>query len=92
MGLLTESRVNDLLASPRRGDWSSTLQSETPVKESELPRRFVLLAYRAWADGLISIGKLAELLETTVGMVEPRLAEYGLDLDESFDEATALSS
>jgi len=94
MGLLTEARVNDLLVSPRRSDWPSTLLSETPVKESELPRRFVLLAYRAWADGLISIGKLAELLETTVGMLEPRLAEYGLDLDlnESFDEATVLSS
>lgn len=46
-----------------------------------LPRRFVTLALGAYVDGKISIGKLAELLETTVGLLPRVLAEYELNLD-----------
>jgi len=92
MGLLSESRLKELLSSSRRGDQFSPCQADISRPEPELPRRFILLAYRAWADGLISIGKFAEVLETTVGMLEPRLAEYGLNLDWDADATTALSS
>jgi len=88
--LLSERRVRALLSGPRRKENGAARQN-IPA-ERELPRRYVLLAFRAWADGLISIGKLAVLLETSVGMLEPRLAEYGLDLDEDSDETADLPS
>ena len=61
-----------------------------PRQEQPLPRRFVLLAFRAWCDGNISLGKLAEILETTVGLLEPTLAEYGVDMENDAQEAAGL--
>jgi predicted HTH domain antitoxin len=62
------------------------------IQEGPLPLRFVLLAFRAWCDGKISLGKLAELMETTVGLVEPTLAEYGVDMENDAEEAADLSA
>ena len=92
MGLLSESRVEVLLAFPRRNNGPVIPQPDSLETEPVLPRRFVLLAFQAWVEGHISIGKLSELLETTVGMLEPRLGEHGLNLDEDADEATVLSA
>ena len=66
----------------------------TPPTELDqpLPERYVSLAYAAYMRGDISIGKLAELLETTVGMVEQRLDKYGLDLDADEYQAEVLSA
>ncbi len=58
--------------------------------DQPLPERFVSLAYASYMRGDISIGKLAELLETTVGMVERRLDMYGLDLDADEYQAEVL--
>jgi Zn-dependent peptidase ImmA (M78 family)/DNA-binding XRE family transcriptional regulator len=66
-------------------DWSAPTELDRP-----LPERYVLLAYSAYLRGDISIGKLAELLETNVGMVEHRLDKYGLDLDADEYQAEVL--
>jgi Zn-dependent peptidase ImmA (M78 family)/DNA-binding XRE family transcriptional regulator len=57
------------------------------TESPELPERYALLAFRSWVQGEISIGKLAELMETTVGMLEYALSIFGLSLDA--DEYTA---
>ncbi len=56
----------------------------------ELPERYVLLAFGAYLAGKISVGKLAEIMETTVGMLNPALAAYELDLDSDAYQAEAL--
>ena len=66
-------------------DWSAPTELDRP-----LPERYVLLAFSAHLRGDISIGKLAELLETNVGMVEHRLDKYGLDLSADEYQAEVL--
>jgi Zn-dependent peptidase ImmA (M78 family) len=90
LGLLAKERVKKVLDSPdRKGvadrGWTPPVELNQP-----LPERYVSLAYAAYMRGDISIGKLAELLETTVGMVEHRLDKYGLDLDADEYQAEVL--
>lgn len=66
-------------------DWTPPTELDCP-----LPERFVSLAYTAYMRGDISIGKLAELLETNVGMVEHRLDKYGLDINADEFQAEVL--
>jgi hypothetical protein len=81
LGLVAMEEAKRVLRSPDsdaaidRG-WAPPLELDRP-----LPERYVWLAYAAYMRGDISIGKLTELLETTVGMVGQRLDRYGLDLD-----------
>jgi len=90
LSLLPRERVKKMLDSPDgegvadRG-WTSPTELDQP-----LPERYVSLAYAAYMGGDISIGKLAELLETTAGMVEQRLDKYGLDLDADEFQAEVL--
>lgn len=56
----------------------------------DFPPRFVSLAFAAYVDGEISIGKLAELLETTVGLLPKTLVAYGYDLDADVYQAQVL--
>ena len=92
LGLLAKEQVEKVLVSPDndgvadRG-WVPPVELDQP-----LPERYVSLAYAAYMRGDISIGKLAELLETTVGMVEHRLDKYGLDLDADEYQAEVLSA
>ena len=58
----------------------------------ELPERYALLAFRAWVQGEISIGKLAQLMETTAGMLDYELSRYGLELDTDAYQAEVLSA
>ena len=50
------------------------------------------LAFKAYVEEIISIGKLAELLETSVGRLPQVLASYGFDLDLDVWQAPALPS
>ncbi len=72
--------------------WGATDPGWKPPRtvEHPVPPRFVALAYTVYMRGEISIGRLAELLETTVGMVEWRLAAFGLDLNWEGLEAEVL--
>lgn len=92
LGLLAKERVKKVLDSPDGGGvvdrgWTPPAELDQP-----LPERYVSLAYAAYMRGDISIGKLAKLLDTTVGMVEQRLDNYGLDLDADEYQAEVLSA
>ncbi len=64
--------------------WGTTDPGWRPPESLDrpLPERYVNLAFSAYIKGKMTIGKLAELLETSVGLVEQRLSMYGLDLDQ----------
>ena len=47
-------------------------------EEPALPVDLVFLAYQVYLQGKISIGKLAEYLETSVGMLKKTLTTYGI--------------
>jgi hypothetical protein len=92
LGLLALEQVERVLRSPESGavvdrGWTSPTELDCP-----LPERYVTLAFAAYMRGNISIGKLAELLETSVGMVEHRLDKYGLDLNADEYQAEVLPS
>lgn len=88
LGTLQREPVEAFLATP----WGKTDRGWAPpaTLERPLPRRYVTLAFTAYRRGDLSIGRLAELLETTVGMVGHRLCTYGLDLDCDEYEAEVL--
>lgn len=88
--ILAREQVERALHSPDRDaavdrGWVPPIELDQP-----LPERYVSLAYAAYMRGDISIGKLAELLETTVGLVEHRLDRYGLDLNADEFQAEVL--
>ncbi len=83
--LLERATADALLASPRGRAEGAEAGEEPP-----LPHRYVLLAFQAWADGKISLGKLAELLETNVGLLGRTLSTYGVDMERDVEEAPAL--
>jgi Zn-dependent peptidase ImmA (M78 family)/DNA-binding XRE family transcriptional regulator len=90
LGQLERDRVQRFVDTP----WGRTDAEWAPPAELDrpLPERYVVLAFTAYMRGDISIGRLSELLETTVGMVEYRLSRYGLDLNSDAQEAAVLSS
>jgi len=94
LGWLAAENVDQVISAIRgkRAMMDSNLSSEEGGNSHELPERFVLLAFRAFVGGQISIGKLAKLLETTVGMLNPTLAAYGLDLDSDAYQTEILSA
>ncbi len=90
LGLLAKEQVEKVLDSPDREGIADRGWKSPAQLDQLLPERYVSLAYAAYMRGDISIGKLAELLETTVGMVERRLDMYGLDLDADEYQAEVL--
>ncbi len=85
LGLMSKPTAQRLEGMRRDREEAKDQQAEPP-----LPRRFVLIAFRAWAEGKMSLGKLAEVLETTVGLLEPSLADYGIDMEQDAQEAEDL--
>jgi Zn-dependent peptidase ImmA (M78 family)/DNA-binding XRE family transcriptional regulator len=90
LGLLPKERVEKVVDSPDREGVADRGWTPPAELDQPLPERYVSLAYAAYMRGDISIGKLAELLETTVGMVEHRLDKYGLDLNADELQAEVL--
>ncbi|MCK4505363.1 MAG: ImmA/IrrE family metallo-endopeptidase [Candidatus Aegiribacteria sp.] len=60
--------------------------------ELELPPDLVFLAYKVYLQGKISVGKLAEYLETTVGLLKKILISYGIEPFAKFYEASISNS
>jgi Zn-dependent peptidase ImmA (M78 family) len=92
LGLLAKEQVENVLDSPDKDGVADRGWKPPTELDQPLPERYVSLAFAAYMRGDISIGKLAELLETTVGMVEHRLDKYGLDLDADEYQAEVLSA
>jgi Zn-dependent peptidase ImmA (M78 family)/transcriptional regulator with XRE-family HTH domain/predicted HTH domain antitoxin len=90
LGLLARHLVERVLSTPDSD--SAVDRGWVPPAELDrpLPERYVSLAYAAYMRGDISIGKLSELVETNVGMVEHRLDKYGLDLNADEYQAEVL--
>ena len=61
-------------------------------EEPELPPDLVFLAYKVYLRGRISVGKLAEYLETTVGQLKRILISYGIEPFAKFYEASISNS
>jgi Zn-dependent peptidase ImmA (M78 family)/transcriptional regulator with XRE-family HTH domain len=87
LGKLSRERAQKIITDPSRSGAGCRPEDSAP---GELPERYVMLAFKAYVEGEISIGKLAELLETTVGMLRKALRAYGLDLDSDVWQAEAL--
>lgn len=87
LGKLTPERAERIVSDPSRAG-AGCFAAETHGRD--LPERYVMLAFRNYVNGEVSIGKLAELLETTVGMLRKVLRHYGLDLDSDVWQAEAL--
>ena len=90
LGILARELVEGVLKPPDQEGIADRGWKPPAELEQPLPERYVSLAFATYMRGDISIGKLAELLETTVGMVEHRLDKYGLDLDADEFQAEVL--
>jgi len=88
--LLEKEQVEKVLESPDKDGIADRGWTPPAELDRPLPERYVSLAYATYMRGDISIGKLSELLETSVGMVERRLDNYGLDLDADEFQAEVL--
>lgn len=87
LGRLSKEAAARLLAAPER-EHAHPRPGESGVPD--FPPRFVSLAFTAYVEGEISIGKLAELLETTVGLLPKTLLTFGYDLDADAYQAQVL--
>jgi Zn-dependent peptidase ImmA (M78 family) len=89
LGRLDRDTASRLIEDPTRG--RARLPEENR-RVCGLPGRYVTLAFQAYVDGLISTGKLAYLLETSIGQLPEVLAEHGFDLDTDAYQAKVLSA
>lgn len=78
LGVLKKETVERFLSDPALQELDRLVHGEARRDEPELPRDLVLSAYEVYLNGKISIGKLAEYLETTVGRLKKVLPEYGI--------------
>lgn len=76
--LFEKEMVERFLYDPVLQELDRSIHGEARRVEPELPRDLVLSAYEVYLNGKISVGKLAEYLETTVGMLKKVLPEYGI--------------
>ncbi len=89
LGKLQRQQAEQIIADPARSGAGAAASNQ---EERPLPDRYVTLAFRAYVEGEISIGKLAELLETNVGMLRKALRNYGFNLDSNVWQAEAVPS
>jgi Zn-dependent peptidase ImmA (M78 family) len=87
MNKLKRNEAEQIIHDPARADAGARAAT---TEERTLPERYVTLAFKAHVEEEISIGKLAELLETGVGMLRKVLADYGFDLDSDVWQAAAV--
>ncbi|NOQ22034.1 MAG: ImmA/IrrE family metallo-endopeptidase [Candidatus Aegiribacteria sp.] len=75
-------------SSPELSAIDKNLERDDQYSELPFPSRYIALAYKAYNDGRISIGRLADLLETTVSGLRDELLLYGIDLNSDVYETT----
>jgi len=92
LGILTKEAAKKLLSDPRLKILDRGARPCEVCHEPVFPARFVLLAVRGFLAGKLSRGKVAELMETTVGDLEHVLDQYGYDLDSDAYEAKIVSA
>ncbi len=92
LDVLSREDAQKLLSDARLKVLDRRLRPCEACHDPAIPPRFVFLAVRCFLAGKISRGKMAELLETTVGDVEHVLDQYGYDLDSDAYEAKIISA
>lgn len=92
LGLMDKSVPKLFESSDELKSIDKDLDRDDEPESKALPQRYTSLAYKAYNDGEISIGKLAQLLETTIGELDIVLADYGIDLNSDVYETTLSTS
>lgn len=78
-GMITQDRVEEFKNSPRMRDLDRLMKCSDANDLRELPESYVMAAYELYIDEEIAKGKLADLLETSVGLLPEVLTGYGID-------------
>jgi XRE family transcriptional regulator, fatty acid utilization regulator len=92
LNLLDASVPRNFLGSEELRGIDKDLRKDDNSAESVLPQHFVALAYKAYNDGSISIGRLAELLEVSISELDDVLAAHGIDLNSDVYETSVSTS
>ncbi|MCK4505586.1 MAG: ImmA/IrrE family metallo-endopeptidase [Candidatus Aegiribacteria sp.] len=92
LGMMDKSVPEHFKSSDELRSIDKDLDRDDEPESKALPQRYTSLAYKAYNDGEISLGKLAHLLETTIGELDIVLADYGIDLNSDVYETTLSTS
>ena len=89
-GILPEETPRAFEKNPQLRALDREMRRRDTRPEPPFPQRYAFAAFESYLSGRISIGKLAEVMETTVGRLPKVLADYDLDLDAHAYQASAL--
>ncbi len=79
VGIIEKSFVDNFRENDELKNLDKDVRADATRKELSLPVNMVSLAYRVYLRGNISVGKLAEYLETTVDQLKTVLRSHGID-------------
>jgi Zn-dependent peptidase ImmA (M78 family) len=86
LGRIVKKEADRVLADERfRSQDKATMAGIWGVDPPPIPERFVALGFRAWQEGELSRGRLAEFLHTNLGELGKVLAGYGLNENEDYE-------
>jgi Zn-dependent peptidase ImmA (M78 family) len=88
LDLIPRESVEGFKSDPSLKALDREVHGEILREDPSLPTHMVMLAYGVYLSGKISVGKLAEYLETTVGQLKGVLKSHGIDPFAQYYEAT----
>jgi len=88
LDLIPKRTPKDFQSSNELSKLDRDLSRGENISSPHLPERYVRLAYKAYNDNRISIGRLAELLETSVSELGDELQQYDILLYDNAYKAT----
>jgi Zn-dependent peptidase ImmA (M78 family)/transcriptional regulator with XRE-family HTH domain len=92
LGLIPENAPQDFKNSEELTKLDRDIDRDRKTVCSCLPKRYVRLAYKAYNDSEISIGRLADLLEISVSELGDELQKYDIELYSDAYKATISTS
>jgi len=90
--LIPRDTPDVFVSSKELSELDKGLSRDEYTNNSRLPERYVRLAYKAYNDSSISIGRLADLLETSVSELSDELEKYDILLYDNAYKATISTS
>lgn len=91
LGEIDRETIDDFKSNHELRELDRDVHGEGFRDEEDIPQYMVMLAYRVYLNGSISMGKLAEYLETNVGRLKGVLKSRGIDPFAEYYE-TSLSN
>lgn len=86
LGRLAKEEAERILGDERfRSQDKATMPKMWGADPPCIPERFVVLGFRAWQEGELSRGRLAEFLHTNLGDLGKVLESYGLNENEDYE-------